>query len=472
MKRLIVLIMAITVLLSTSAFAAAPSEEVMFLQGSAVEVGTMWGEVNRDSILKAYNTFISRAEGKEDALRRFAKLSIDLSKKINCSYWIDELNAIADTVGIDRELYIAFTFGRYRDLALLYEGVGCTSFAVAPPATKDGQIIFHKTRETAVDLQSAYLKKITEVPSGDKKPYKFFGEMGTADTGVSFFVNEKGLAGGADVPAQWQHKECYVGPYEGELPYVDPPKYDGFMNHYVPRYIAEHCKNVDEAKEVLHSFAEKGYIASGKLGTNYLFVDAKGKILQIADNCYKIIEERENPPLLNAGDEYEGIYFTVSRRNDYGSPEDALVSHHGEITIELVNSPKVSKHSALWNFARAQSSATILIDPENPETLTTIFVTLPAYGYSIPFLMGASATPKALVDGTVYETQRGSFKYSEFYEAGVNDEWRKFIYTMREKVKKGEDVTKEMNDNFLQMVNLVLSMNHKWCQVLNLCKLY
>jgi len=38
-----------------------------------------------------------------------------------------------------------------------------------------------------------------------------------------------------------------------------------------------------------------------------LFVDAKGKILQIADNCYKIIEERENPPLLNAGDEYEGI---------------------------------------------------------------------------------------------------------------------------------------------------------------------
>ena len=123
MKRLIVLIMAITVLLSTSAFAAAPSEEVMFLQGSAVEVGTMWGEVNRDSILKAYNTFISRAEGKEDALRRFAKLSIDLSKKINCSYWIDELNAIADTVGIDRELYIAFTFGRYRDLALLYEGV-------------------------------------------------------------------------------------------------------------------------------------------------------------------------------------------------------------------------------------------------------------------------------------------------------------------------------------------------------------
>lgn len=82
MKRLIVLIMAITVLLSTSAFAAAPSEEVMFLQGSAVEVGTMWGEVNRDSILKAYNTFISRAEGKEDALRRFAKLSIDLSKKL------------------------------------------------------------------------------------------------------------------------------------------------------------------------------------------------------------------------------------------------------------------------------------------------------------------------------------------------------------------------------------------------------
>lgn len=459
MKKLAVLVVVVSVLLSCPAVLIASPGDVVTLEGTAEEVGKIWGEINRDSIVKAYEAFMARAEGKEDFLRNFAKLSIDLSKKIGCSYWIDELNAIADTVGLDRELYIAFTFGRYRDLALLYEGVGCTSFAVVPPATKNGQIIFHKTRETAADLQSAYLKHITGVPSGDKKPYKFFGEMGTADTGVSFFVNEKGLAGGADVPVEWQHKEYYVTPPEGEKPFVDPPKYDGFMNHYVPRYIAEHCKDVEEARKVLHDFVDKGYIASGKWGTNYLFVDAKGQVLQIADNCREIYEERVNPALVKGGKEYKGIYFTVLRKNDYGAPEDALISNYGNITVELVNSPKVSKHPAVWNFERAQSSATIVIDPEHPETLTTIFVTLPAYGYSIPFLMGARETPKALMDGTVYETQRKSFAYSEFYEAGVNDMWRKFIHEMRQKVKEGKDVTGDLNANFSEMVDWVLSMN-------------
>lgn len=459
MKRLIVASLLLAVCFGSMAFAAEPAKDVLVLEGSAVEVGKMWGEVNKESILKAYNAFLARAKDKEKELRNFAKLSIELSGKIDCPYWIDELNAIADTVKIDRELYIAFTFGRYRDLALLYKGVGCTSFAVTPPATKNGQIIFHKTRETAPDLQAGYLKKITDATPGGKKPYKFFGEMGTADTGVSFFVNEKGLAGAADVPSQWQPNEWYVEPYKGETPDVKPPKYDGFMNHYVPRYLAEHCSNVDEVKAVLHSFVEKGYIASGKWGTNYLFADARGKVLQIADNCYKIVEENMDPALVKGGKTYKGIAFTILRENDYGSPEDALIDNYGKITVELVNSPKVSKHPAVWNLPRAQSSSTFLIDPKHPDKLTTIFVTLPAYGYSIPFLMGANATPKALMDGTVYRTQKEAYRYNEFYEAGVNDEWRRFIYSVRQKVEKGEDATKDFNEYFLRMVNLVLTMN-------------
>lgn len=113
----------------------------------------------------------------------------------------------------------------------------------------------------------------------------------------------------------------------------------------------------------------------------------------------------------------------------------------------------------MWNFPRAQSSATIVIDPEFPETLTTVFVTLPAYGYSIPFFMGANATPKALADGSVYSAQKDSFRYSEFYEAGINDLWRAFAYDIRERVKKGEDVSKDLNGFFDQMVDQVLKMN-------------
>ena len=431
----------------------------VILEGTAAEVGAIWGEVNKESILKAYTVFIGRSGGQEKQLRSFAKLSVDLSRKIGCSYWITELNAIADTVGIERELYIAFTFGRYRDLALQYGGVGCTSIAVTPPASKDGQIIFHKTRETAPDLQAGYLKKITDKTPDGRQPYKYFAQMGTADTGISFFVNEKGLAGSADVPRQWQNNEQYVGPYQGELPFVQPPKYDGFMNHYVPRYIAEHCSTADEAGETLRAFAAKGYLASGRMGTNYLFVDARGEVLQIADNCYKIIEENKNPALRKGGKTHRGIAFTVLRKNGYGAPEDALIANYAQIPVELVNSPKVSKHSAIWNYARAQSSATILIDPKHPGKLTTIFVTLPAYGYSIPFLMGANATPKALMDGTVYQTQKQAFRYSAFHEEGINDAWRTFIHEIRPKVEAGGDVTEALNGNFLQMVNLVLSMN-------------
>jgi len=73
--------------------------------------------------------------------------------------------------------------------------------------------------------------------------------------------------------------------------------------------------------------------------------------------------------------------------------------------------------------------------------------------------MGASATPKALADGTVYSVQKGSFRYSEFYEAGINDLWRAFAYDIRERVKKGEDVTKDLNEFFVKMVNDVLAMN-------------
>lgn len=441
------------------AYAAAPAaNDVLVLEGSAQEVGAMWGKENRASILQKYQEFISKTSGQEEQLRRFARHSIAIAEALHSSFWITELNAIADEIGADRELYTAFTFGRYRDLAV--NAGGCTSFVAVPPATKDGQIIIHKTRDTGQDLQAAYVKKITAAGlPPEEQPYKFFGEMGTSDTGISFFVNEKGLAGVADVPPAWQPYEYLVGPYKGKKPDVVPPKYDGLMNHYTLRYIAEHAQNVEEAANALHFLVEQGYVASGSRGTNYLFVDAQGKTLQIQDNCYKIIEENTNLALKKGGKAYPGIYFTVPRHNDYGDPADALIANYGHITVELADSPQVAKHPATWHYNYSQSAFTAVIDPKHPETLSTIFVTLPAYGYSIPFLLGADATPKVLLNGSVYEAQRTGFRYNEFYEAGLVDEWREFIYNTRNSLEKGEDVKQKINDNFIYMVNKVIAMN-------------
>ncbi|MDH7507764.1 MAG: hypothetical protein QHH15_08300, partial [Candidatus Thermoplasmatota archaeon] len=56
--------------------------------------------------------------------KQFAQVFINIANALNCSYWIEEANATADVVGLDRELYIAFLSGRYRDLAAGYNNKG------------------------------------------------------------------------------------------------------------------------------------------------------------------------------------------------------------------------------------------------------------------------------------------------------------------------------------------------------------
>lgn len=439
--------------------------DTLNLEGTAAEVGRIWAKINRDSVLAKYELYMAWADvffskeklvGMEEELKVFAELSKDIAKAIGCSHWIEELNAMADEIGIDRDLFISYNFGRYGNLPALYAKErkgeeGCTSFAITDPATKDGQIIFHKTRDMREELQAAYVKKITGLPPGEKV-YKFFGEMGTSDIGISFFVNEKGLAGAADATPPIGLEKQFV---------PEPKKYDGLMNHMTLRYFAEKCKNVEEVRKALHSFVEKGYVATGGSGgTHYLFADAEGNVLHIADNCHTVFVDEINPDLLYKGKTYPGIYFTRHREDAYGSPEDALISSYGNITVELADSAQVGRHPAMWTYRSSQSSFTVLIDPKHPETLTTIFVALPAYGYSIPFLMGATETPRALLDGTVYTQQKGSYRYSEYQQSGINDIWKAHLDAVRKQLAEDKNVVKSINDNFLYMVKKVLSMNY------------
>ncbi len=349
-------------------------------------------------------------------MRSFAKLSIDLSKKIGCSYWIDELNAIADTAGIDRELYIAFTFGRYRDLALLYKGVGCTTFAVTPPATKNGRIIFHKTRETAPDLQSGYLKRITGVQGTDRQPYKFFGEMGTADTGISFFVNEKGLAGGADVPSQWQNRECYVGSYKGTLPFVTPPKYDGFMNHYVPRYMPSTAGTLMKRKKpyILLRKRDTSPAGNGARTTCSWMQGEKSSRLQTTatrssrSRWTRLWRRTENPGrnLLHRP-QGERLRYTrgcacISIRQDH---------------VELVNSPGW-QNTPPCGISRGRSPAPPSSSTPNSRKNDHSFRDPSGLQLLHPLLHGGECHTESLADGTVYSVQKDSYRYSEFYEAG------------------------------------------------------
>ena len=49
---------------------------------------------------------------------------------------------------------------------------------------------------------------------------------------------------------------------------------------------------------------------------------------------------------------------------------------------------------------------TVAMDPEFPDLLTAMWVSLPARGLAFPLYMGCEATPGPLLDGTVYEICR------------------------------------------------------------------
>jgi hypothetical protein len=413
---------------------------VITLIGTPTEIGTKWGTENKQTILTQYNTFHSSV-GKTDAeLKAFAKIFINNATSLNSTHWITEANAIADTIGVDRELFIAFISGRYRGLAQHY-GEECTSFFVKPPATKNGEIIFHKTRDNSEELQSAYIKYTTGLPVG-QEVYKFFAEMGTADTGLSYFVNEKGLAGSADQDGT-----------------ADPPKYNGLMNHYTIRYIAEHSANVSEASRNLHFLVEHGYSAGATIITNWLFLDKDGNALHIEDDGHSIILEEMNPSLDYGGNTYPGIFFTIHRQDSSGSPEDALVANYGNVDVKLVDSADVAKHSAMTFTSSSLSGATFLINQNYPETLTTAFIALPAWGYSVPLLFGATATPKALMNATVYAYQKANVVIlDKVFESQIHTEWETFYNDTKTKVP-GQNVTDSLNDKFLYFVNKILNPN-------------
>ncbi len=403
----------------------------ILLIGNATSIGTKWGQENKASIVSAYNSFILGKDSNK--LRSFASLIVNITTELNCLHWINECHAIADVLEVDHDFFVAFEFGRYRGLVDGYTPLGgfheCKSFVCYPPATRDDQIIFHKTRDNFGEPQAAYMKQTTELPPG-QETYKFFGTMGVSDIGLSFFINENGLAGSCDMGGG-----C-------------PAKYTGLMNHMTLRYIAEYCQNVTEVSSALHFLVDHGYTAGAAIISNYLFIDAEGNALHIADNGYMIVTEEFNPHVSG----YPGIWSTVSI-----TPMNTLLAQYGDIDVTLVDSELVGKHPDVSGASSSISGGTFLIHPLYPETLSSIFISLPAKAYSVPTLMGANMTPKALMNGAVYEYQKQTFTtMNTTFEAQLFNEWQDFYDDIEQKIP-GQNVEDECNEKFSFFTNWVLN---------------
>lgn len=339
------------------------------LTGSPAHIGKLWGQINHRDIEEHLQLFLRLAaerHGLSEAKliarsRRYDEVVGQLAP-----HWHEESEAIARTVGVERDLYHALLAGKYR--GLLFAG-DCTSYAAVGGATSDGRTILHKNRDNELRAQAFYRKQ-TEVSGPD--PYPFLAVGDTSDTGVMMVVNAAGLAASADQAGK------------------DPdPYYNGVMNPYGLRLIAEQAADCSEALELVRMMNDRGLYAGAEIATNWTFADRHGNAMVVYNSHQKVLVTSQTT---------EGHVVTVERE---GLPEflEERIAEGGLTAADFNAASRLPGVCVAGNC----SSFTALIDPEQPEVFTCAWAALgnadkAAY---FPLYLGVQAFPRAYMDGTV-----------------------------------------------------------------------
>jgi hypothetical protein len=338
------------------------------LTGTPSDLGHLWGEINRADLLAQVEDFLKLAHdahGLTEATlversRRYDEVVGELAPP-----WHEESEAIASVAGIDRDLYHAFLAGKYRGLLF---GGDCTSYAAVGSATADGRPLFHKNRDNTMRAQAFY-RKATRLPNHSPLPFIAVGD--TSDTGVMMMVNAAGLAGSADQAG------------------ADPdPYYNGVMNPYGLRLIAETARDCEEALEIVRMMNHRGLYAGAGIATNWAFADRQGRAM-IVYNSHQRVEV--------TSDTRDGFVVTCDRPG----LGELLSSRSGNL---IPGDFDAGSRLAGVCVESNCSSLTVQTDPDQPDIFTCAWAALgnadeAAY---FPLYMGAEAMPRSYLDGTVF----------------------------------------------------------------------
>ena len=339
------------------------------LSGSPAEVGQLWGEVNREDIVVHLDQFLKLAYDQyglaQSTLIRRARRYDEVVGEL-APHWHEESEAIARAAGVERDLYHAFLAGKYR--GLLFAG-DCSSYAAVGSATADGWPLFHKNRDNTLRPQAFY-RKATRLAGAAPLPFLAVGD--TSDTGVMMMVNAAGLAGSADQAG------------------TDPdPYHEGVMNPYGLRLIAECAHDCGEALEIVRMMNDRGLYAGADIATNWTFADRHGRALVVYNSHRKVEVAAETRDGFVIAWEREGLRELLQARLGALTPAD------------LNEASRLPGVCVPGNC----SSLTVQIDPERPELFTCAWAALgntdkTAY---FPLYMGVECTPRAYLDGTVFD---------------------------------------------------------------------
>jgi len=203
----------------------------------------------------------------------------------------------------------------------------------------------------------------------------------TGMAGFSMMVNEKGLAGCGDYPAnrKTQSSELHLEPA--------PDKYRGVMGGTILRHIAETASNCDEALAIIEKCVANGWYAGGSVGGNHwLFVDRKGTVLEVCNNPGDVTSKVHT----------QKVYFSARNKSDAAK---RLRESEEPIDFHLFHDVARDPSICLTNSI---SGMTVEIDPARPDLFTCAWITLPVKSVAFPVFMGQNRTPACLLDGEVY----------------------------------------------------------------------
>ena len=367
-------LLTVCVLSISQAVAAEPA--MVRLAGTPEQIGTTWGRINKEIILRTLDdAYLKPAAAagisKKELIERSA-VCTRIVEKI-APHWIEQTRAIARAVDVPEDLFLAFYGGVSRKM-FLHE---CTSYAVSPADAKGGAILFHKTRDN-VDRPQA----VCILESSLEGVNKFIGVTDVSFlNGLSMMVNEKGLAGSGDYPANLKKDSSSL--------HLKPAKsrYRGLGGGAILRYIAERASSSKEALAIIEDFVAKGYYSGGKVGgKHWLFVDREGVILEVCSNEKHVVSKVHS----------KKAYFSRFNRS---AAARRLQEAKAPIDFHLFHN--VARDKSIC-FGSSISGMTVEIDPTHPEVLTCAWISLPAQAVSFPLLMGQTNTPLCLLNGEAY----------------------------------------------------------------------
>ena len=357
------------------------ADALVRLQGSPAEVGKAFGGANAADIRAEVDKFFGD-RARRDAMIRATDHYRSLVKRL-APHWLEEAIALAAAAGVDADEYIAYQGAKYRGI----NRGDCFTYFSAPRHNFGGVTLFHKNRDNRNRPQSAYVK---HVRVSGRTVFRFAATGDTSDMGTMMGVNEKGLAAAADTGAP------------------DPnPRSRGMMNPDTMRLILEQASTVAEAHEMLErQNAEKIY-AGGKIATNWMFADAAGRAAQITQfhESLRVRTDTDGLLVMRAKDRRGKLVMST------------LAPEKRRITPQLMN--RLSRTKPVLNKTNISAMTAVI-----PKTLVGVF------GYAmfavfragqtvyVPIYLGATATPRVLMDGTLY---RRSTTQPDGFGEGASD---------------------------------------------------